>query len=139
MALHGTCALIVNKGVYMNGLAEFIFTCRVPHVTIVTEKRFSFNHIPGYLVRLSLKNVTNAKLKFPFFWCLLFTTGLAFGPPGSELNYQIARRYGPWTIRPPADTAHCGDRRRNETATPATFTEVPTRAPPPSHRGAWLA
>ena len=51
----------------------------------------------------------------------------------------IARRYGPRTIRTTADTAHCGDRRRNETATPATLTEVPTRAPPPSHRGAWLA
>ena len=51
----------------MNGLAEFIFTCRVPHVTIVTEKRFSFNHIPGYLVRLSLKNVTNAKLNISLF------------------------------------------------------------------------
>ena len=51
----------------------------------------------------------------------------------------IARRYGPRTIRTTANTAHCGDRRRNETATPATFTEVPTQAPPPSHRGAWLA
>ena len=40
---------------------------------------------------------------------------------------------------PTDDTAHCGDRRRNETATPATFTEVPTGAPPPSHRGACLA
>ena len=37
-------------------------------------------------------------------------------------------RYGP--LRRPAEK---WDR------TPATFTEVPTRAPPPSHRGAWLA
>ena len=51
----------------------------------------------------------------------------------------IARRYGPRTIRTTADTAHCGDRQRYETAIPATFSEVPTRAPPPSHRGAWLA
>ena len=40
------------------------------------------------------------------------------------LNKTIARRYGPRTIRTTADTAHCGDRRRNETATPATFTEA---------------
>ena len=39
--------------------------------------------------------------------------------------------YDRQTLRPTADTAHCRDRRRNETATPATFTEVPTRAPPP--------
>ena len=45
--------------------------------------------------------------------------------PGSYCRsvYTIARRYGPRTIRLPADTAHCRDRRRNETATPATFTD----------------